>query len=373
MKILFVIDSLKGGGAEKSTQVICDYLYKNKVNFKVVCVTPSQEGFYREMVEKGFDIQFLREKSFWGQTKEISGIIKKGDYDIVHSILFRSNIRTRFAKLFVNFFHLESVVSTVYSKERTRFLNPFKIMFYKSLDRFSSGCGVDHFHSISYTVKKHYENHLNIPTGKITVVYRGRKSFFDKMKSPRNDSSKFVLLNVGRQEPAKGQIYILKAMKLLINKGELDISLTLLGISGSETDKLQSYVDENNLKDYVNFEGFSSEVQQYYLGADVFIFSSLFEGLGGALIEAQSAGLPIVANDLEVLREVAVEYKNALFVDIKDSECVAQAILKLKNSPELRSEFSENSLRNYTEKFKEEVSNEEMLKLYKKLCKNATC
>lgn len=157
-------------------------------------------------------------------------------------------------------------------------------------------------------------------------------------------------------------------MNELKAQNEKDIKLIILGVEGSMTSTLKDYVKQKELQNMVDFAGFSNNVEKYFAAADVFTFSSLFEGLGGALIEAQSAGLPIIANDLEVLREVAVDKKNAIFVDIKDSSSVAQAILKLKNSSVLRAEFSRNSLKNYEEKFREEVSNRGMLKLYKELC-----
>jgi len=369
MKILFVIDSLGGGGAERSTQVLCDYLHEHNVDFKIVCLYFYPDGFHQEMIDKGYDIRFLEEKSFLRQTKEIIGIIKEGDYDIVHSILFKSNLRTRFAKLFTKFQHLESLVNTTYSEERKldKKVNQNLLSLYKVLDKYSAKLFVDHFHSITNTVKKHYIDHLGLNLKKITVVYRGRKPI--KLGTVRKKSSpEFILLNVARQDYQKGQIFLLQAMNELKAKNEKDIKLIILGVEGSMTSTLKDYVKQKELQNMVDFAGFSNNVEKYFAPADVFTFSSLFEGLGGALIEAQSAGLPIIANDLEVLREVAVDKKNAIFVDIKDSSSVAQAILKLKNSSVLRAEFSRNSLKNYEEKFREEVSNRGMLKLYKELC-----
>ncbi|MBZ9729071.1 glycosyltransferase family 4 protein [Salegentibacter sp. JZCK2] len=368
MKILFIIDSLGGGGAERSTQVLCNYLYDNDVDFKIVCLYYFPEGFHQEMMDKGYDIQFLSKKSFWGQTKEIASIITDGDYDIVHSILFKSNLRTRFAKLFAQFFHLESLVNSTYSKERffDENVNARVLKVYKQIDKITAKKFVDHFHGITNSVKNHYVRELDIDPKNISIVYRGRKPVLIDKEQEKN--RRFTLLNVARQDYQKGQIYLLQAIDNLVGKGVKDIQLIILGVEGRVTVNLKTFVKERSLEPYVNFAGFSNNVSEYFSMADIFVFSSLFEGLGGALIEAQSARLPIIANDIEVLREVAVDNKNAIFVDIKDTEALAQAILKLKNFPELMTEFSQNSLKNYEEKFREEVSNQEMLKLYKKLC-----
>lgn len=368
MNILFIIDSLGGGGAERSTQVLCDYLHDKNVNFKIVCLYFFPDGFHKEMMDKGYDIQFLKEKSFLGQTKEIAGIIKVGDYDIVHSILFKSNLRTRFAKLFTRFLHLESLVNTTYSKERffDDNVNPKVLKSYKFLDKITAKKFVDHFHSITKSVKNHYVRELDLDPENISIVYRGRKPI--SINKGNVKDRKFTLLNVARQDYQKGQIFLLQAIDHLVNKSVKDIQLIIIGVDGRVTDNLKAFVKQRSLEPYVNFAGFTNNVSEFFSIADVFVFSSLFEGLGGALIEAQSAGLPIIANDLEVLREVAVDKENAIFVDIKDTPRVAEAIIRLKESASLRDKFSRNSLKNYKEKFREEKSNEGMLNLYRKLC-----
>lgn len=370
MKILIVIDSLGGGGAERSTQVLCDYLAQQKVSFKIVCLYYYPNGYHEEMLSKGYEIQFLKKKSFIGQVSEISHIIKAGEFDLVHSILFKSNIRTRFAKIFGNFTHLESLVNTTYSEERKldAKVNQRILGLYKILDRYTARYYVDHFHAITKTVKSHYSKEIGIDLAKITIVYRGREPLEIINYNEHPNNNEFILLNVARQDYQKGQIFLLEAMKKLKEIGETQIKLINIGVKGSESINLEEYISKFDLKATVSFEGFSNDVAKYYSIADVFIFSSLFEGLGGALIEAQSAGLPIISNDLEVLREVVQKDINGLFVNIKDTEELVNAILTMKRSPELREKFSQESFINYNKKFRQETSNSKMLELYQRLC-----
>ena len=369
MRILIVIDSLGGGGAERSTQVLCDYLSEHDIKFKIICLYFYPNGFHQEMMDKDYDITFLKKKGFVGQVREIGKIIKNGDYDLVHSILFKSNLRTRIAKLFTNFQHLESLVNTTYSEERKldKKVNQNLLELYKVIDKYTAKFFVDHFHAITETVKSHYCREINLDPNKITVVYRGRKPIKLEVDN-LSQRQEFILLNVARQDYQKGQIFLLKAMKRLKELGESDVKLINIGVQGSETKALQDYMSKYSLDSTVEFAGFSNNVEKYYSLADVFIFSSLFEGLGGALIEAQSAGLPIISNDLEVLREVVQINVNGLFVDIKDTDQIVDAILKMKKSPMLRSKFSEESFKNYKNNFKQETSNRKMLELYKSLC-----
>ena len=79
-----------------------------------------------------------------------------------------------------------------------------------------------------------------------------------------------------------------------------------------------------------------------FLGAlDVFVFSSLAETFGLAVVEAAQAGIPVVANDLDVLREVlSVEREPcALFVDVNDTQAFAEAVRRILGDRDLRTQL----------------------------------
>ena len=367
MKLLILIDSLGAGGAEKSTSVLCDYLFEQSIFFEIVCINQAAEGVQDEMLAKGYPIYFLEKGNFFIQSKQISEVIKNGNYDIVHSILFRSNLRTRFAKLYTSFFHIESLVNTTYSKERAADIkvNKMALLFYKALDRFSAKWGVDHFHSITKTVKDHYVNEVGLDPNKITVVPRGRRPILsDYIEKPTHNSSVIQLINVGRHEFQKGQIHLLKAVNILKKEG-YNFHLTILGRNGSSTPELTNYITQNNLKDVVTLGGFTKNVSRYLLNSDLFIFPSLYEGLGGALIEAQAAALPIACNNIPVLQEVVQENINGRFFDVHETSSIVSSIRYFLDNPEKLEEYGKQSLLNYAAKFDEKTNNEALVNLYK--------
>lgn len=368
MKILIVIDSLGSGGAERSTAVLADYLAEKKVDFTIICLDKKDIGVQQQLQEKGYDIKFIQKKGFYAEVKEIALTIKSGEYCLVHSILFRSNLRTRFAKLFTKFTHLESLVNTTYSPVRfnDERVNAKVLSVYKLIDRITAKMFVDHFHSITYTVKDHYVEELGLDKNKFCVIYRGRKplvkEFVDKKNSeiPR-------LINVGRHEFQKGQLYLLHAIKVLKDRGYC-FTLDIYGREGQITPQLKSYIQEFELDSIVSLRGFSHEVPNELLKSDIFVFPSLYEGLGGALIEAQSAAMPIVCNDIPVLREVVNEDINARFFEVENIESIVLAISYFLDNPEKQTEYGKKSLQNFQEKYLEAENNERMLNLYKRLC-----
>lgn len=365
MKILFIINSLGAGGAESSTRVLCEYLERIDIDFEIICLKSIDVGFQQIMLEKGYKIIFLKSQYFISQVFEIANYIKKNNFSLVHSILYRSNLRTRFAKLVTSFKHLESLVNTTYSKERFADVkvNQFVLRIYKFIDRASSKYGVDHFHSITETVKFHYIDEINLNPQKITVIPRGRKPLLSQYEDKPSINKIVNLINVGRHEFQKGQIYLLKAIKILQEKN-YKFHLTILGRNGNETPNLLRYIKNNNLEAYVTLEGFKSNVPDFLIHSDVFIFPSLYEGLGGALIEAQSAALPVACNDIAVLHEVVKKDINAKFFDVHDPAEIANAISYFLDNPEKRIEYGQRSLDNFRLNFMEDDINERMVNLY---------
>jgi len=370
MKILIIINGLGTGGAEKSTEVICDYLEKSKISFQVLCLNKRQTGVQSKMIENGYKIDFVPEGNFFSQVYFISKWIKKGQYNLVHSILFESNLRTRFARAKVKFVHLESLVNTTYSKERLldKRVNQKALKVYKFLDKVTASRFVDHFHSITETVKKHYIEEVGLNEDRITVIPRGRKPILsDYIEKPKLPDTPLRIINVGRHEFQKGQIYLLKAIKQLKERGN-NIELRIYGRNGTASDEMVRYIKEHGLEKVVKLEGFKSSVPEYLLKSHLFIFPSLYEGLGGALIEAQAAGLPIACNDIPVLHEVVNKDVNAKFFNVHKLDSIVEALNFFIEYPKEREAYGRESLKNYQLRFEEENNNQKMLELYKSLC-----
>jgi len=367
MKILIIIDSLGSGGAERSTAVLSDYLFEQNISFEILCLDKKNVGVQEQLQAKGYPISFIEKGNFLFQAKKISTKIKNGNYDIVHSILFRANLRTRFAKIFVNFFHMESLVNTTYSKERIADSNVNKraLLFYKKLDTFSAKWGVNHFHSITETVKNHYEREIGLDHRKTTVIPRGRKPILNNYEEkPQNKNSVIQLINVGRHEFQKGQIHLVNAVKILKEEG-YNFHLTILGRNGTSTPEIEEFISKNSLLDVISLEGFKDNVSEYLIQSDLFVFPSLYEGLGGALIEAQAAGLAIACNDIPVLHEVVQENINGSFFNVHDTASIVSSIRFFLDNPEKLREYGKASLLNYEAKFDENTNNERLVNLYK--------
>lgn len=364
MKVLIVIDSFGAGGAEKSTLEFSDFLEKQNISFELVCIDNRKTGFQDIINDRGFNISFFESKNFFFQVYQLANIIRNGKFDIVNSVLFRSSLRVRFAKLFVKFVHIESIVSTRYSKEkRKQTTNLLGFYIYYFLDFLTSNLLTNHFHSISETVKAHFHVNLKIPLNKITVVYRGR-NYPERLKIWGHFNPQLELITIGRQELVKGQIYLFKAMKTLVDNG-YNVNLKLLGREGNASLELNKFILDNNLQKNISIQGFKLDVYQDLIQSDLFVFPSTFEGLGGALIEAQSVGLPIACSDIEIFREVVNRNVNARFFDNMNPSSIAEAIIYFYENRDLLKSYGNQSLKNFNLKFSSDQNNFLLLNLFK--------
>lgn len=105
---------------------------------------------------------------------------------------------------------------------------------------------------------------------------------------------KFVIGHVGRFHFQKNQLFLLDIFNE-VHKREPNSTLILVG-QGEDAEKITNKIDSLGLKDSVILLGIRDDVNKLMCAMDVFLFPSLFEGLGIVLLEAQATGLPCVAS-----------------------------------------------------------------------------
>ena len=109
-----------------------------------------------------------------------------------------------------------------------------------------------------------------------------------------NNKNILNILTIGRLVIQKDQITILRALNLIKNKKKF--RCYLIG-KGKEFNNLKNFIIKYKLNKNVKILNFQNNVYPYYKKADLFILSSLYEGLPNTLIEALSFGVPIISTD----------------------------------------------------------------------------
>lgn len=124
-----------------------------------------------------------------------------------------------------------------------------------------------------------------------------------------------VLGHIGALKKVKNQKFLLEIMRELIRTSRHPYLLLLVG-DGDDRNALENYIEEWNLKEHVILLGTRTDVSHLVQAFDIFVFPSLFEGIPMALIEAQAAGIPVLASDV-IDQNIKVN-DNVFFLPIKD-------------------------------------------------------
>jgi glycosyltransferase involved in cell wall biosynthesis len=144
-----------------------------------------------------------------------------------------------------------------------------------------------------------------------------------------------LLLTVGRHEYQKGQIHLIDAFASISDLHPSSV-LIVAGREGNASESLREKVQEAGVADRVQFLGHRADVGDLMVAADVFVFPSLWEGLGGVLIEALALEVPIVSSDLAATREVVGEDgSSGILVPPGDVNALASTLADLLGDPEL--------------------------------------
>ena len=198
---------------------------------------------------------------------------------------------------------------------------------------------VDHVIAISEHAKTQACETLGMNPAKITVIPLGvnsnRYTAAEKGHGVYANTPPY-LLYVGSADANKNLARLIDGFELVAN-GWKDVQLWLAGKWAPETmNVIQSVISAKHLENQVRMLGFvpTKDLPSLYANALAFVFPSLSEGFGLPIIEAMSSGIPVIASDIPIFREVADDA--AVLVDPRDPAAWAKALESLLASQDTR-------------------------------------
>jgi glycosyltransferase involved in cell wall biosynthesis len=143
-----------------------------------------------------------------------------------------------------------------------------------------------------------------------------------------------IVGNVGALVPHKGQRYLIDAAALVVPRVP-DARFLILG-EGELRPAFEQTIRRYGLEKHVLLPGFRPDVLSLLKGVDVFVMSSVMEGLGTSVLDAMACRKPVVATRAGGIPEVVEDGRTGILVPVRDADEIAHAIVTLLERPELR-------------------------------------
>lgn len=162
-----------------------------------------------------------------------------------------------------------------------------------------------------------------------------------------------VIGTVGRLDPVKDQVGLITAFNALLEsmpETRNRLRLVVVG-EGSQRYQLEALIEKLGLTGQVRLLGNRNDVPSILPEFDIFVLSSIAEGMPGVLLEAMAAGLPVVATDVGGVSEVVLPANTGLLVTAGNPRELATALAKYVSDEELRKCHGQAGRERVTSKF----------------------
>lgn len=324
MKLLYVITSLRTGGAEKLIVDIVPRLWQKGLEVDVCLFNGKDTPFKQQLHSCGCKIYALSyDERYYSPIKIFKLWRIMRHYDLVHT----HNTAPQLFAAIANIICKKKLVTTEHSTNSRR--RDYPVLRYGDKWMYGRYDSVICISEIAEKVLKEYlgvapHTRCNICTinNGIDVARFYHAQPFDR-KSVGSDEKRFVIVMVAGFRDAKDQETVIRAIAKLQNKR---YEFWLVG-DGERRQAIEQCIRDEHIEDQVKLLGVRMDVPSILKTADVVVMSSHWEGLSLSNIEGMAVGKPFIASDVNGLREVTKGY--GILFPHGDEEALANEIRHL--------------------------------------------
>lgn len=353
IKVIQIIPTLELGGAEIMVENLSVALNHLNNDVKVISLYSKTTPISRRLENNRIPVFYLDKKiGFdWKIFTKLYKLLKTERPDVIHTHLYATTYVVPVAKLL----KVKVIVHTIHSiadKEVSLARQRIYDIYYKFLKVKPV--------AISSMIRESFQKVYKWSGENIPLINNGIDLNKCISKVHELDSSKHIkIIHIGSFKEAKNHLGLIDSFNI-VHKKNANTILELIGNGQLEAD-VRKRVNELGLANYVVFLGVKEDVFSYLSESDIFVLPSLWEGMPISLIEAMGTALPIVATKVGGIPDMIEDRVNGLLVNIDVNE-IAQAMLELADSYELRKQLGENA-----QKSSEQYSARNMTLKYLKL------
>lgn len=336
LKILFFIENLSGGGAEKVLRTLVNNMDQSRFEITVMTVWPEDAEKY---LAKG-----VRYKSLYARKNQINRLRYRAEaaLNLTYPLRIRGGYDIEAAYLECG---PTKIMAGSTNKKALKLAWVHCDLKKKQADPEAFACAsrawyrsYDKVVCVSQNVKQTFME-LFGDNPEAVVVYNSVDSDEICMKAeekPLCEKRRYTVVSAGRLCRQKGYDLLLRAHKRLMDIG-YQYDLWILG-EGPDRPELERYISKNGISDSVRLLGFCENPYPVFRKADLLICSSRFEGFSTFVTEGLILGKPIMTTDCTGMREILGDSEYGLITE-NSEEGIYQGLKKLLDDPELLAQY----------------------------------
>jgi glycosyltransferase involved in cell wall biosynthesis len=388
-RIVHLIDTLGSGGAERFLYTILKYLDRSRFEIEVITVF-SGAMHWKEPIEAlgvkvtSLDCRRLRD---WPKgVKRLRRLLQNSRPDLIHTHLWTANVIGRIAGRLSRIPVISSIHSPDHGADAWHYALPvssLKRWPIWLMDRWTAQFGCERLLAVSEYVRRNAHERLGFPLERIDLLYNPvdidqfqsgappmRRRLFEELRLPEGS---FVLLNVARVLPLKGLQYAIRALPAVREKYPGAHLVSVGAVSDQQwLSVLEAEAASLGVGRYVRFLGVRRDIPDLLRCCDLFIFPSLYEGLGISLIEAMASGCACVASQAGPFTEVIRQGIDGWLAPPADNRAWTDAICSLLADEGKRKSLGEAAAASARARFHPETAAGTLEGIYKSVLERAS-
>lgn len=340
LRIAHVITGLQLGGGGQVVLTLARGIDRDRFEMDVYCVHEGgdieaplrQLGSSVFLLPGAWDYRRRLLRYSPRQTMELASLLRRGRYDILHTHLFQADAIGRVAGRLAG---IPVMVKSLHNMGRWK--NRSQVLVDRVLARWTDRviCCSDYQREVA-RAQEHFRPNMavTIAHGVDITLFPARVDRAAARVAIGLHPQRPTIGTVGRTIREKGHAHLLDAIPAILQQHQA-AQFVIVG-DGALRTELEARVARTPYRERVCFAGARPDVPEMLALMDVFVFPSLSEGFGIAVVEAMAASLPVVTSNIRPLSEIVVQGKTGFLVDPADSPALAAALNRLLADPLLR-------------------------------------
>jgi len=378
MRVLYVITQSSWGGAQKYVYFLASHLAEIKGTEVIVAGGKESEGELAKQLARDH-IKFTAVKNLVRSINpikdlmavwELKKLIETERPDVIHLNSSKAGAVGSLAARLSR--HRAKVVYTVHGWVFNENINPAAKLAYYLIEKSTSGLK-DIFICISDADRRAGLAKKIAPAEKIIRIYNGidlpadyflsKPAARKKLSITDEDEKSITIGCIANFYPTKGLNFLIDAVKIIILNNRLPLRAVIIG-DGELKTQLEKQISDIGLGDKVILAGAIPSADKYLKAFDIAVMPSVKEGVPYFLLEALSAGVPIIATKVGGIPEIIADNATGLLCNPQNARELADKIMLLAENRDLRSRFGQAGLERVKRDFNEDKMMRETLAAY---------